>query len=68
MAKIGQLILRGISRLAYTGCAVGIVGFVIGLIKQELPLIVIGAVFAVFGGGVALIVHRWIVVPAVKPS
>lgn len=68
MKKIGQLILRGIFRLAYTGCAVGIVAFVIGLIKQELPPIVIGAVFAVLGGGVALLVHRWIMVPAVKPS
>jgi hypothetical protein len=25
-------------------------------------------VFAVLGGGVALLVHRWIMVPAVKPS
>lgn len=66
--QIGQLILKGIRRLASAAVVVGGVGFVAGLLNQEMAPIVMGAIFLVFGGVTAYLANRRIIVPAVKPQ
>ena len=63
-----QLILKVIRRVSSCAAVVGAFGFVAGLFQQEMAPIVVGAIFVVFGGGVAYLVNKRIVIPAVKPQ